>query len=65
MFLHEELSRLKTEINSISDSELNDRKEQITEKLQSFQSADINDNLLLTVLQTQQLVKELNDGSGH
>ena len=42
-----------------ADCLANDKKQQITEKLDSFQSSDINDNLLLTVLKTQQLVKEI------
>ena len=65
MFLNEELVRLKEQIDSVEDGELNDKKQQITEKLDSFQSSDINDNLLLTVLKTQQLVKELSNGSDH
>jgi len=62
MFLNEELSRLKIEINSINDELLNEKKQLISEKLNSFQGTEIDENILLTVLKTQELVKELNDG---
>jgi len=65
MFLNEELARLKAEIDTVEDSNLNDKKELISEKLNSFQNTEINENLLLTVLKTQELVKELSNGSDH
>ena len=65
MFLNEELTRLKEEIDTVEDTNLNDKKELISEKLNSFQNTEINENLLLTVLKTQELVKELSNGSDH
>ena len=65
MFLNEELSRLKSEINTINDEELKDKTGLINEKLNSFHATEIDDNVLLTILKTQQLVKELNDGNSN
>jgi hypothetical protein len=65
MFLNEELVRLKTEIESVDDSSLNEKKTLISKKLNSFKDTEINESLLLTVLKTQELVKELNNGSNH
>lgn len=65
MFLNEEITRLKNEIDTVEDSSLNEKKELISNKLNSFQNTEINENLLLTVLKTQELVKELNNGSDH
>ncbi len=65
MFLNEELSRLKNEINTINDEELKDKTQLINEKLNSFHATEIDDNVLLTILKTQQLVKELNDGNSN
>ena len=65
MFLNEELTRLKKEIDSLPDDKLNGKAEQINEKLNSFHATEINETTLLTVLKTQQLVKELNNGSNH
>ena len=38
---------------------------ELGEKLDTFKSTVINETILLTVLKTQQLVKELNDGSNN
>tara|TARA_B100000989_G_C19517582_1_gene462449 strand:- start:1223 stop:2023 length:801 start_codon:yes stop_codon:yes gene_type:complete len=65
VFLNEEIARLKTQIDIIDDGELLQKKELISEKLNSFKSADIDDNVLLTILKTQQLVKELDNGSSN
>jgi len=65
MFLNEELTRLKKTIDSIPDSKLDGRRSLISEKLDSFQATEIDDNLLLTVLKTQQLVKEISDAGNH
>jgi len=71
-FLNEEISRLKASLKSTSrdemfivDDEMSRKAEQIVEKLDSFKKTEINDNVLLTILKTQELVKELNDGSDH
>jgi hypothetical protein len=65
MFLNEELTRLKGEIGNVSDEDLKEKTMLISEKLETFKSTEIDDSVLLTVLKTQQLVKELNDGSDH
>jgi hypothetical protein len=65
MFLNEELGRLTNEINSATDDDLKEKAVLINEKLNSFQATEINDTVLLTVLKTQQLVKELNDAGDH
>ena len=65
MFLNEELGRLKKEISSMPDDKLNGKAKQINEKLNSFNSTEINESTLLAVLKTQQIVKELNDGSNN
>jgi hypothetical protein len=65
-FLNEEIARLKkTLIDSLStehierDTEMIEKTNKIVEKLNSFYNQDINDNVLLTVLRTQKLVKEI------
>jgi|TARA_B100000900_G_scaffold413537_1_gene437778 hypothetical protein len=65
MFLNEELTRLKAEIDAIPENRLDGRRNLINEKLNSFQATEIDDNKLLTILKTQQLVKELNSGSDY
>lgn len=65
MFLNEELTRLKNEINTLPGEKLDGKAQQINEKLNSFHATEINETTLLTVLKTQQLVKELNNGSDH
>lgn len=66
MFLNEELSRLKTEIeNSECENEVKEMTKLVTEKLKTFHSNNLDDETILTILQTQQLVKELNNGSDH
>ena len=70
MFLNEEIGRLKVAINEsktsdvfTADSEMKQKAEQIIEKLDGFKKAEINDEILLTVLKTQQLVREISNGS--
>lgn len=66
MFLNEELSRLKTEIGkSDCEDEVKEMTKLVTEKLRTFRTTDIDAETMLTILQTQQLVEELNDGSDH
>ena len=65
MFLNEELTRLKQEVSSVSDAELAEKTTMLAEKLSSFETSTIDDTVLLTVLKTQQLVKELNDAGDH
>ena len=65
MFLNEELGRLKEQITSAPEDTLNGKIESLNEKLDSFHTTEINEKTLLSILKTQQLVKELNDGSNH
>ena len=70
-FLNEELSRLKEclveslSTNEIeSDDEMVDKTKSIIEKLESFYKKEVDENVLLTVLKTQKLVKEIFE-NGH
>jgi hypothetical protein len=65
-FLNEEIDRLKnllleslsvTEIQN--DPDMSEKTSKVIEKLNSFYKQDINENVLLTVLKTQKLVKEI------
>ena len=67
VFLNEELPRLKNELSNATDSNLVDndpdmvkKKNKIIEKIESFSNEDFNDDMLLTILKTQSLVKEIN-----
>jgi hypothetical protein len=69
-YLNEEIARLKIklkeaiEISEIkSDKEMIEKTNQVIEKLNSFAKQDINEELLITVLKTQSLVKEIHDGN--
>tara|TARA_R110000824_G_scaffold147030_2_gene316389 strand:+ start:7471 stop:8301 length:831 start_codon:yes stop_codon:yes gene_type:complete len=71
-FLNEEIARLKGTLERSTsdnifavDTEMTRKANQIVEKLDSFKKTEINDNVLLTVLKTQELVKELDNGSDH
>ena len=66
VFLNEEIARLKNllieadSINEISnDQEMKNKTNTIIEKLNGFSKQQINEGLLLTVLKTQSLVKEI------
>ncbi len=68
MFLNEEIFRLKgklLESKNIdvfkADDDMTQKATQIVEKLESFSKAEISEELLLTVMKTQQLVKEFDD----
>lgn len=70
VFLNEEIGRLKNVIVEskagdvfVTDPEMKQKADQIVEKLDGFRKAEINDDILLTVLKTQQLVKEISNGS--
>jgi hypothetical protein len=70
MFLNEEIVRLKKVITESStdemfteDAEMKQKASQIIEKLEGFKQ--INDDILLTVLKTQELVKEMSNGSNN
>jgi len=70
-FLNEEIIRLKTQLKKAknikeikNDSEMLKKAEQIVEQLTMFSERPIDDNVLLTVMKTQSLVKEIySDGS--
>jgi hypothetical protein len=73
MFLNEEIIRLKKEmVNAKNISEIKEDDEMITktnkiiEKLENFASQNINEDVLLTVMRTQELVKEIySDGDSN
>jgi hypothetical protein len=72
MFLNEEISRLKEALVDSSsdeifteDAEMKQKAVQIIEKLEGFKQAQIDDDILLTVLKTQELVKEMSNGSNN
>ena len=70
-FLNSEIGRLKEELNNsfdtkeISEDEnMTSKTKQVVEKLTAFSKLDINEEILLTVLKTQELVKEIySDGT--
>ena len=71
-FLNEEIARLKNTIVESSehemfkqDPDMHRKATQIVEKLDTFRKTEINDDVLLTVLRTQELAKELSDGSNN
>ena len=71
-FLNEEVSRLKAHLNEAlkvdeikSDSEMLAKTHRVLEKLDSFYSAELNESLLLTILKTQQLAKEITIDGNH
>ncbi len=68
-FLNEEIHRLKSIIGESlqedmisSDDEMIEKTNKIVEKLESFKSTNIDDNILLTILKTQELARELHNG---
>ena len=71
MFLNSEIVRLKEElVNSLTikvikeDTDLVEKTNQVLEKLDSFQDKGVNENAVLTILKTQQLVQGINaDGN--
>ena len=72
-FLNEEISRLKTELNKAkleehisSDQEMTEKANQVLLRLESFKDTEINDNVLLTVLKVQSLIRETSsDGNSN
>ena len=71
MFLNEEVTRLKTKLEEAkdvdeikSDREMLNKTNQVIEKLNSYSKETISEEVLMTVMRTQALVKEIyNDGS--
>tara|TARA_Y100000296_G_C5133698_1_gene236989 strand:+ start:368 stop:1201 length:834 start_codon:yes stop_codon:yes gene_type:complete len=71
IFLNEEISRLKLQLKKATsvqeiqdDSEMLEKTEQVIVRLNEFSKRPIDDELLLTVMKTQNLVKEIySDGN--
>ena len=68
-FLNEELSRLKKDLKTASktkeiseDSEMLEKTNKVVERLQDFSKQGISEEVILTVLKTQALVKEITNG---
>jgi hypothetical protein len=66
MYLNEEIARLKKEVVQAKnapefkeDKEMINKADKIIEKLESFASQNVNETVLLTVMKTQKLVKEI------
>ena len=66
MFLNEEISRLKEKLKSAkkteeinSDSAMSGKTQQILDRLDGYSQETISENVIMTVLKTQQLVKEI------
>jgi len=71
MFLNDEINRLKEQLHNAKtvqeikeDQDMLNKLENVIVKLNNFTTSDINDDVLLTVLKTQNLTKEIySDGS--
>ena len=71
IFLNEEIGRLKECLNKAkdvdeikSDPEMSTKTHRVIERLDKFATVAVNEELLLTVLKTQSLVKEIySDGN--
>ena len=71
VYLNEEIQRLKTALESAKniaeikeDSDMSQKTDRILQRLQEFAEQPLSDGLLLTVMKTQQLVREINtDGN--
>jgi len=71
LFLNEEIKRLINELEKAhnveeikTDNEMTQKTRKIVEKLKSYSQSTITDDVLLTIMRTQQLVKEIyNDGN--
>ena len=66
MFLNNEIARLKEALGSSTtkaevgdDKEMSDKTEKVIGKLEAYSEAVVSDEVLLTVLKTQELVKEI------
>lgn len=71
MYLNTEIDRLKEQLTNArtvqeisNDQEMSEKLEMVIEKLSSFAQSEINDDVLLTVMRTQNLAKEIHtDGA--
>ena len=66
IFLNEEINRLKEKLTTAklsdeinSDSSMSDKTQQILDRLDGYSQETISENVIMTVLKTQQLVKEI------
>ena len=66
MFLNEEIERLKIELKKAKnvddikgDKEMIDKTEQVIERLDSYSQETVNEEILMTIMRTQALVKEI------
>jgi len=66
MFLNEEIGRLKEKLTTAknsdeinSDFSMSDKTQQILDRLDGYSQETISENVIMTVLKTQQLVKEI------
>ena len=66
IFLNDEIGRLKSRMTEAldiveikSDSEMASKANKVFEKLESFKSSTIDDDIVLVVLKTQQLEQEI------
>ena len=63
-YLNEEISRIKNIISSNTSSDIADKLAAVTELIESFKRAPINDEVLTKIVKLQSLVKELqNNGN--
>jgi len=72
VFLNEEIGRLKSKLEEAkatkeikSDTAMMEKTNQIIDRLNGFFNKAIDDNLLLTVMKTQELVKEIYTDASH
>ena len=71
MYLNNEIERLKEELSQAKnvkeikeDKDMSDKLVRVIEKLNSFSDSSLDEDVLLTVLKTQNLTKEIySDGS--
>jgi len=66
MFLNDEIPRLKEQLEKAKkldevkeDPEMLNKTQSVIERLNSFVKEDVNENVLLTIMKTQELVKEI------
>jgi len=65
-YLNEEISRIKNVISSNTSSDIADKLAAVTELIESFKRAPINDEVLTKIVKLQSLVKELqNNGNNN
>ena len=70
--MNEEIKRLINELQKAykideiqADEEMSDKTQRIVQKLKSYSRSTITEDVLLTVMRTQQLVKEIHNDADH